>query len=278
VDKQCPLGWFTISHEPVAAAIDLAQTLRAAHDEWPDVVVDASAFEHHLRTLEDVATLRVGDLYLAFACAHRDPAALGHLETYCLRPMHGPLAKLGLAPVLIEETLQAVREELLVAPTPGEARILRYSGQGQLRGWFRSVVLRAGMRRAGAQRRDVEYSDALHAEPSDDLELTFMKKKYGAAFQRAFGRALAALPLDQRLLLKQRYSHKLGVVELGVMHGVGAGTISKRVTAARDRLVAEIRTAMVSELGLVAGEVTSVLRLIESQVEITFTEPAAPAP
>jgi hypothetical protein len=47
--------------------------------------------------------------------------------------------------------------------------------------------------------------------PAGDLELEYMKKTYGEAFQRAFAVALAAMPADDRLLLKQRFRHQLTV-------------------------------------------------------------------
>ncbi len=71
-----------------------------------------------------------------------------------------------------------------------------------------------------------------------------MKKQYGAAFERAFAQAFAALSVEDRLLLKQRLRHQLGVVELGKLYGVNAGTISRRVAAARERLVAATRSEM----------------------------------
>ncbi|HEY0253397.1 MAG TPA: hypothetical protein VGC41_17805, partial [Kofleriaceae bacterium] len=108
-----------------------------------------------------------------------------------------------------------------------------------------------------------------HATPTDDLELAYMKKTYGAAFERAFATALAALEVADRLLLKQRFGHRLGVVELGKMYGVNAGTITRRVQAVRDRLVEATRDCMRDEIG--TDGLTSILKLIESQLDFSLS-------
>ena len=63
----------------------------------------------------------------------------------------------------------------------------------------------------------------------------------------------------------------MGVVELGVLYGVNAGTISRRVAAACAALSEATRAIMMRELGVGRGDVSSVLRLIESQLEITLS-------
>jgi RNA polymerase sigma-70 factor (ECF subfamily) len=101
-----------------------------------------------------------------------------------------------------------------------------------------------------------------------------MKKTYGEAFQRAFAAALAELPAEDRLLLKQRFRHHMTVEELGTLHSVHAGTISRWVAAARDRLVAATRAAMMRELGVGGADVESILRMIQSEIEITLSTKA----
>jgi RNA polymerase sigma-70 factor (ECF subfamily) len=72
-------------------------------------------------------------------------------------------------------------------------------------------------------------------------------------------------------LLKQRLKHQLGVRELGAMYGVDPGTISRRVAAARDRLAKATRAEMIRDLELATSEVSSILRLIDSQIDITLS-------
>jgi RNA polymerase sigma-70 factor (ECF subfamily) len=61
------------------------------------------------------------------------------------------------------------------------------------------------------------------------------------------------------------------VTELGVLHGVHASTISRWVTDARSRLVAGTRSAMMRRLRLGGPEVSSILRLIHSEIDISLS-------
>ena len=104
-----------------------------------------------------------------------------------------------------------------------------------------------------------------------------MKKTYGEVFQRAFAIALAAMSADDRLLLKQRFRHQLTVEDLGALHSVHAGTISRWVAAARERLVKATRAEMMRERardhavlgrrGAAAAPQTVAVRLSRSGIE-----------
>jgi RNA polymerase sigma-70 factor (ECF subfamily) len=213
------------------------------------------------------------DLELASALARGDADALARFDRELVPALRPALLRLGLDDAGIAETLQLVRTELFAPRADGgEPRILGYSGRGPLIGWLRSVAVRTGLRLIRTTpRHEVLDDDAAPGSIADDVELAYMKKTYGEAFQRAFRTALAALPAKDRLLLKQRFRHHMGVEDLGRLHGVHAGTISRWVTAARDALAQGTRAAMMAELGASRGEVSSILRLIESQIDLTLS-------
>ena len=250
------------------------EAIAAARTAWPGVELDVARFKHHLAQATAAApdaTLAVPELALAFACADGDAAALAILDRDYLVSLRPALAQLGLTASAIDETLQLLRHELLIAPAGGAPRILNYGGRGALRGWLRAVATRMGLRQVGPGREDA-LDDHRHAPVADDdLELAYMKKTDGAAFHRAFAAALVALPADERLLLKQRFRHQLTVEELGRLHGVHAGTISRWVAAARDHLVKATRSEMMSQLGVGGADVESILRLIQSQIELSLS-------
>lgn len=233
---------------------------RAAH---PDLEVDAAAFVAHLEALAGAEAIE--DLYLAFAAANGVPLAIERVAAMisALRPA---LGKLGLGASDQDEALQLVRAELLTGP----AKIAGYSGRGSLEGWLRSVVVRKGLRLI-EQRPRAQPLGELPASISDDIELAYLKRTYGEAFRSAFQRAIDSLPVEDRLLLKQRFRHALGVVELGALHGVNPGTISRRVAATCRRLADATRAIMTDDLGIARTEMSSVMRLIESQLEITLS-------
>jgi RNA polymerase sigma-70 factor, ECF subfamily len=250
-------------------------TARAA---WPDLDVDADALAARLTGLvgDDadpegaLAKIHVADVYLTVALAAGHCDALSALERDYLPDLRTTLSRMGLTASAIDETLQVMREELLVPRAGAPARILNYGGRGQLRGWLRSVAARTGLRSFRGPTAD-ELDDRIHGTPVDDLELDYLKRTYGEVFKRAFTAAMTELSADDRVLLKQRFRHRLGVEELGTMHGVHAGTISRRVQATRERLVAGTHKAMMSELGVAPGEVSSIMRLIHSQLAISLS-------
>ncbi|HUJ57440.1 MAG TPA: hypothetical protein VLX92_03080, partial [Kofleriaceae bacterium] len=206
----------------------------------------------------------------ALGCADGIPAALEALERELVPALRGPLHRMGLGAAAIDETLQVMREELLVA-RDGGARILRYSARGQLRGWLRAVAARTGLRSVAHPNRQLELDDRVAGAAAGDLELAYMKQRYGEVFRRAFQTAVDRLDTADRVLLKQRFRHRLSVEELGALYAVHAGTISRRVAAARERLVDATRAEMVRELGIQPGEVSSILRLIHSEVAISLS-------
>jgi len=178
------------------------------------IEVDMPAFRQRLATLApddaDLAKLHISDLYLAFACSRVMPAHSPRSRLRICAKLTGPLRKMGFDSAAIDETLQIVRDELLVAPLGKTPSILGYSGRGALKGWLRSVAARTAPPRSQATRTPRRVRRGLHTSPDDDLELAYMKKTYGAAFERACAKALAALPVEDRLLLKQRFGHRLG--------------------------------------------------------------------
>lgn len=257
--------------------MDLTAAYARARGAWPGVAVDEERFVAHLqRLLRSIQggvadELEIADIYLTLACAAGDDAALAALERTYVPPLRGRLAKLGLDAAGIDETLQLMRTELFGPRDGAEPRILDYSGRGQLAGWLRSVAIRTGLRVRRTAPNHAALDSNVPGTIADDVELAYMRKTYGDAFRRAVRVALDELPAEDRLLLKQRYRHQLGVEELGALHGVNAGTISRWVAAARDRLGEATRALMMKELGVDRDDLASILRLIESDLDITLS-------
>jgi RNA polymerase sigma-70 factor, ECF subfamily len=240
---------------------------REARERWPDIEVGEADFAKHAGTADE---LNGPDLYLAFACGTGSSPALAVLEREYLSTLPAALRRICNGGSSVDEVLQAVREHLLVARTDAPPRILNYAGRGPLRAWLRSVAVRTAMSMNRVTPHQI-FDEQDAAGAGDDLELAFMKKTYGESFRRAFQAALAGLPEDKRLLLKQRFRHQMTVEQLGAMHAVNPGTISRWVAAAREQLVGATRTAMMAELGVDGTDVESILRMIHSQIELSLS-------
>jgi RNA polymerase sigma-70 factor, ECF subfamily len=257
----------------------LSATWTAARAAWPGVDVSAARWGEALakRLPADgdpaaaVRALSAGDLYLALACAAGDAAALAHFERAYVPALRATLLRMRLSASAAEEALQVVRDELFVARPGHEPRIDGYVGRGALRHWLRAVTSRTALRLRPNPARNVELSESIGGTAIDDLELGYLKRTYGAAFKDCFQEAVSALAAKDRVLLKQRFQEGLGIDRLGALYGVHESTVSRWVTAARARLVVGTRQAMMRRLKLGRGEVSSVMRLIESQVDITLS-------
>jgi RNA polymerase sigma-70 factor (ECF subfamily) len=254
----------------------LAAAIARARAAWPAIACDEAAFAARVAELigDDAAAaddLDAAGVWFALACASGDAAALAALEREHLPALRPGLARLGLDATGIDEALQMLRADLLAPRADAAPRIAGYGGRGSLAGWLRTVAVRTGLRLIRTTPRHAELADDAPGMISDDAELAFLKKTYGDAFHRAFDEALAALSAQDRLLLKQRFRHRMGVVELGALHGVHAGTISRRIASARDALADATRTAMMRALGIGRADVSSILRLIHSELDITLS-------
>jgi RNA polymerase sigma-70 factor (ECF subfamily) len=263
---------------------ELQSALQRARETWPTLDVEAAQFLEELkRRLPDrhdnagdaaasIAAIHASDLYLAIACANGEKAALMAFDARYAGDIRAAVLRMGFTASVADEALQTMRAELFVNTPAARPKILNYAGTGELRAWVRAVAARSGIR-AGRKPTNatVPLHDSMVVAGDDDLELEYMKRTYGAVFLEAFRDAFESAEPADRLLLKQRFRHGLGVEELGEFYGVHASTVTRRVQSARERLIVATRNAMIARLDIDREEVSSILRLIESRVDITLS-------
>jgi RNA polymerase sigma-70 factor (ECF subfamily) len=260
--------------------------LARARQAWPSLAVPDGTFGEELARRSDAngdpvaecGKLNVEDLYFVLACARGDHQALGEFERRHVPQLLISLQRRGLREETVNEAVQALRHTLFVARDGEAPRILEYGARGPLRGWLRVVATRLAFRMVRPEKRNVSFDESMDDRADGDIELSYLKKKYGAAFRQAFRESLESLPVRDRLLLKQRFVLHMTVTDLGVLHGVDASTVSRWATTARERLVEGTRTAMMRQLHLSENEAASVLRLIRSQIDISLSTPNPESP
>lgn len=275
------------AQRPPAAALApvVTKALDRARAAWPDLEVDLDGFVAHLGSYADAAeagadvarwdaafgALAVEDLYLAFACAGGEAAALRAFEREMNRELVAAFDKLRLAPARRDDARQQIWEKLFVGPP--RPRILDYSGRGRLRFWFRVTVLRSLLDDVRAEKRSRETPDEdllLGAASTDpDPELEHLKRVYRHQFNSTFEESVRALRPEDRNVLRSYYAQKMTIDQIAAAFGIHRATAARRVAASREALLKETRRRLSERLSLSSRELDSVFRLIESRLDIS---------
>jgi len=254
----------------------LPALIRAARAAWPGVEVPEAAFAEllasHTTAARPLATLPAAELWLALACARGDAKALRELEARTFPGARAVLGRMGLSADSIAEVLQILREKLLVAE-PGEpAKILAAAAHGDLPGVIRVAAARTALNlRRKDHRLDVGDAQLLRElAPDDDPELAALKDQHRAAFKAALEDAVAGLAAQERNVLRMHLLHALSIDAIGTTYQVHRATAARWLGSIREKLDRETRRLLRERQGLTDPEVDSLVRLVESRIEVSF--------
>jgi RNA polymerase sigma-70 factor, ECF subfamily len=245
----------------------------AGRARWPRVTVASAQLAAHLaRHGIDASTphAHAEDLYLASACTVGDAAALAAFDAELVPVMRAAVRRLQNAEDFVDEVVQVIRERVLVAPADGVPRIADYSGQGALRSWVRVVAMRIALNMLRDRRRDVLVGDdRLFETIAAEHGHGGSAARYREAATDALRAAFTALSPRDRNLLRMHHLHGLTVDELAPTLGVHRATVARWIAAARDQLLAETRTGLVTRLDIGASTIDSILEGIASEVDVS---------
>ena len=257
------------------ALADLIARARGAHG----VRVEDGVFRQYLAmrvppdaSLEQISGLHAEDLYLACACASGVAGALAVFDRAFLGgDLDRALARITSSAPVVEEVRQQLRVKLFVGEG-GPGKIVDYSGRGPLAGWVRVAAVRTALNLVTRQGPDTPSGD--DEEPLlgvADPETEYLKTQHRAEFEQAFRAALSTLSIEQRQLLRLHYVDGLTLAQIGRLRQVHESTISRRLLAARDQLLAETRRALSAELHLGQAEVDSLMGRVMSRADVTLS-------
>lgn len=251
-------------HDALERALEAA--IVAGGAAWPRVKLDADTFaaflaEHAGWPLDGV---RAEALWLTCACARGDAEAISAFERAYFAEIDAAAGQLGAAH-LADELKARLRERLFT----GARAVAGYRGRGDPARWLRTVAARAAIDLL-RQSRDVPVEDlADRGLPDSDPELLLLKERYGKDFKAAVREALAGLEPAVRSDLKLYYLDGVGLSSLAAMYRVSIATMSRRLARTREAVLASTREIMRQRLGIEAADVDSILRLIESRLELS---------
>jgi RNA polymerase sigma-70 factor (ECF subfamily) len=262
-------------------AIDAA--VATARAEWPALALDPAEFRRHLAervpegTSPDdlAAAVCVPDLFLACACAHAVDGAAAEFERRYMPVVDSAARRMGKAE-LADEVKQLVREILFVGSGGSGPAIADFSGRGSLKAWVRVIATREALRILRRDKGRVAVQDeGLYTvlAPSDeaDPQLAYFKERYRAEFKSAFLSAVADLPRRERTALRLHVLDGLSIDEIAPMYRVHRSTAARWLSRARELLLANTRAGLMERLGLGSSEVDSVIRLIQSNLDVTLS-------
>lgn len=246
---------------------------------WPDVAVSAEALAASLarlqqkdgRSAEDRLD-HAGDLYLACACAAGDRRALAAFDAHFLTRVDAFVARINPSSEFAAEVRQQLRARLLVADGGSTPRIGHYAGQGALGAWLRMAATRTAL--------DLSRASAVHLEPqrvpdlSDAVspDVRLLRKRYAGEYQAALREAWAALTVRERSVLRLYFVDGSTAEQVGVVFHVHRATVTRWISAARQRIM-DLTLQIVGErLHLPRAELQSIARLIRSAIDLSISQ------
>jgi RNA polymerase sigma-70 factor (ECF subfamily) len=254
--------------------------LAAARAVWPDLEVDGTRFAAELArrlgcelTPELLGKIRADDVYLAIACADGAPAAIAHLEREYMQEVEIAASKLRATKDQTDEMRGHLRQILFTAEPGRAAALASFSGRGDLRGYLRVIVTRELIRMINKGRREVPLGDDEILDRlgiPNDPEISIMRRRYGADVDAALRAALAGLDDRGRALLRYSLIDGWSIDRIAEVYGVHRATAARWLTGVRERIGDRIRSELATRLSLPVDEVSSIVRLLHSRIEVSF--------
>lgn len=255
---------------------------------WPQIGPPAAArLVSCLQTSSAAAAGRLdeadaGELWLAAACADGDSTALTSFDRDYLAKLHAPLRSMGLDGHAVEELQQRVRQRLLTAE-PGEPpRVFEYAGGGRLFGLVKVVAIRMalddlrreqhGPVRSSADERTVQCLMDGQLGP----ELAVIESEHTGAIKAAFQAAVDDLEPSERAVLRLHLLEGSSIDEIAALHDVHRATAARRIVRIRTRLAEGTRDALRQRLALEDSRLESLLRAVDSRLDLSLSRLLAP--
>jgi RNA polymerase sigma-70 factor (ECF subfamily) len=261
-------------------AITLDRLRADAVAAYPDLAVDPAVFARELaRRLGEhaspamLAAVRAGHVHLAIACAAGDEVAIRRLEDELFDEIRATGARLRARPELVDEVRSQIRRLVFTSEPGRQAAVVTFSGRSDLRTYLRVVATRELARLIDKDKRMVAFEDDAMLEivaPADGPELGVLRERYRAEVDAAIRAALVGLSESSRALLRYSVVDGWSIDRIAGLYGIHRSSAHRRVNAAREELAAGIRTELASRLSIGVDEVDSIVRLVQSRIDVSL--------
>jgi RNA polymerase sigma-70 factor (ECF subfamily) len=255
----------------------LYERARAAH---PGLAVTEAAFGRYLARAVAAAgcsgtvleALAVEDLYLACACAGGTPGAVAAFDACFGKVIRRAIAGVLAARHQREEAEQRARQHLFVADGTAPPKIAKYLGQGPLESWVSVAAIRVAISLGRAETAELRLREKAIAEAAGPSpEILYMKGEVRRELEMAVEEALQRLDDRERLVLRLYLVGGMTLAAIGKTFGVTQQTVSRWLQKARDSVLSDVERALVERLKLPSDDVTSMIRFVASQLDISIS-------
>ena len=263
----------------------IGASLADAAEAWPRVAISEIELSASLteRLPEDgelvteLDALHFTDLFLSAAIeAGKEPAVAAFAE------LAGPVLREAIRTVRgaanISDELNSRVMIRVVGPRENAERSLRpaihtFRGRSSLRSWLRVVAIRDALKLVNSTSRRAQKDQEMLCTlltPDVGPDMLYMKELYRDTVRNAFATALRELDNKERTLITQHVLDGLTFDQMAPLYGVGRSTIGRRLAAAREKLATLTRREVSTRLEMSNTDIDSVIRLVESQLDITL--------
>lgn len=257
---------------------DIASIFEAARRAHPNVAVSANAFSAACarRQLDsEKAMTHAGDLLLAAGLELKDRAALEWLMSEVQR-----LCQLldGRVPKNVREEVASAVVDMVLGTSGLPAKIANWQARGPLSGWLQVIVVRQAQARwknEGARRTDEDIERAVLQDlqqPGPSLELQALKARFQGALGPSLRAAAEKLSSKERALIAMHYVDGVSLDGLARAYQVHRATVARWLSVAREAFLEGTRDALAERTHLPRLEVDSVVRALQSQVDISLRQ------
>jgi len=252
------------------SATDLHPRLATVRSRWPQGPEPDATFDA-LVAARPAAQQHVEDMYLAWWCSSGEAVAIAAFEAMFDDDLRGIAARFK--DLSADELRQHLRIKLFVGTSKSPPKIRDYTGSGSLKSWLRVTAVRSFVdllrsTRAHRYEQEINEADLLGLATRGDPVL---RSELVNAVKSAFATAIANLASRQRVFLRHAYVDHHTLDQIASLYAVHRTTVARTLASAREQLIADTRAAVASALRVDGDELTSVIRMLDSRIDLSLS-------
>ncbi|MEW5741321.1 MAG: hypothetical protein AB1938_20530 [Myxococcota bacterium] len=225
------------------------------------------------RSADALASLRLGDLFLAWACLEGQRAALTEFEAEVMPQVERAARRAQGGAGVAAEIANATRARLLVADGDRRPGLTQYTGTGPLASFAMVVAMRLAvdLHRQGPPEQTLEGVLLEACDPRWCADDALTRAAIAPVVQRALVSATAALSPRERTLLKLHVVQGVSAQALGRMYRVHRATTTRWLADARKKVLAEMTAGLRRELAVGDETLGEMMGVLLGGLELTLS-------